>query len=740
MSAWVVPGYTTVDELGHGGSGHVVSAVHDESGQRVAIKYLDPRLFRDPGYLADFRSEAEVLKSLHVSQVVHLLDYVEAPGQGAAIVMELVNGVSLEKMISAHGATSPESALLVLKGSLLGLAAAHQAGIVHRDYKPANVLVEAGNSKLSDFGIAVKAGRKAAAAGTAHYMPPEQWRGEPATPASDIYAATAVFFECLTGKTPFSGSRRRLMLAHQTAAVPVAMVEEPLRGLIDRGMAKEPGERPSDAMEFAAELSTVAAGAHGPDWEERGRDQLAERAAGMLPLLLPGGQGRVPGGSFADTLLDGPRHRKKDGPRHRKKAAFAAATGILIAIAGASAVLARQAGTSAATKVAATASPALAASPPSTPASSASAAPVISVALSSKPGSPATVACGSDPPPFTVLGAISADRATAVTYHWPASPPVTTQVAAGATVTVTDTVTPGSANWSGTDTLTVTAPSSVTRSISLTVSCAFPALKVATASLRDGTDGVRYSATVNATGGDGTYTWTASGLPDGLAMSASGVISGIPSTAPMPFTPAPFLVTVTVTDGHGQATSATLTLRVGFPPPQVTTASLPDGTDGAAYSAQLTATGGDRMYTWTASGLPDGLTMDSNGVISGVLQAAGTFTVAVTVTDGQGQTGSATLSLQAAFAPLQVTTTSLPEGHTSTSLDYSAQLTATGGDGMYTWTASGLPDGLTVDSGGLISGNVAMDAGWYTITVTVTDGEGQTVPATLSLFVHVDMG
>jgi hypothetical protein len=387
-------------------------------------------------------------------------------------------------------------------------------------------------------------------------------------------------------------------------------------------------------MEFAAELSTVTTGAYGPDWEERGRDQLAERAAGMLPLLLPGGQGRVQGGSFTATLLG--------GLRHRKKAAIAAAIGILIAIAGASAVLALQAGTSATTKVAATASPGLAASPPSAPASSASAAPVIAVAVSSMPGSPSTVACGSNPPLFTVLGAITATQATPVTYHWSASSPVTTQVGAGATVTVTDTVTPGSANWSGTDTLTVTSPSSVTRSISLTVSCAFPALKVATAALPDGTDGIPYLAGVSATGGDRTYTWTASGLPRGLAMSAGGVIGGIPSAAS-----GSFPVTVTVTDSHGQATSAALSLRVaGFSPPQVTTASLPDGTYGATYSAQVAATDGDGSYNWTATGLPQGLTMDSGGLISGGTgMDAGSYPVTVTVTDGEGQTDSATLSL-----------------------------------------------------------------------------------------------
>src|SRR6185312_4520031 len=159
------------------------------------------------------------------------------------IVMELVAGVSLHEMITAQGPASPQAALAVLKGSLLGLAAAHALGIVHRDYKPENVLVDrSGNSKLTDFGVAARTGQ-AASGGTPLYMAPEQWSGAPASPATDIYAATAVFFECLTGKTPFSGRLGQLAMQHETAAVPVAMVEEPLQQLIERGMAKDPRER-----------------------------------------------------------------------------------------------------------------------------------------------------------------------------------------------------------------------------------------------------------------------------------------------------------------------------------------------------------------------------------------------------------------------------------------------------------------------------------------------------------------
>jgi hypothetical protein len=297
---WAVPGFAEERELGSGASGRVVAGTHVASGTRVAIKYLLPDLLRDPGFVSAFRAEANLLRSLDVPHVVRLFDYVEAPGspgldrgsspgaiQGAAIIMELVDGVSLYDMITQQGPTTPESALAVLKGSLQGLAAAHSLGIVHRDYKPENVLVNReGTSKLTDFGIAARSGQAASFGGTAFYMAPEQWDGTPPTPATDIYAATAVFFECLTGQTPFSGEALQLAAQHAAAAVPVELVDEPLRELITRGMAKNPAARPANATDFVTELETTAATAYGQDWEQRGRSHLAERAAALLLLLL----------------------------------------------------------------------------------------------------------------------------------------------------------------------------------------------------------------------------------------------------------------------------------------------------------------------------------------------------------------------------------------------------------------------------------------------------------------------
>ncbi|WP_432058503.1 serine/threonine-protein kinase [Streptomyces sp. bgisy022] len=287
MNAWTVPGYTESLELGAGASGRVVLAVHEGTGVPVAVKYLSASLRTRPGFVHDFRAEARLLGGLDSPYVAGLYEYVESP-DGAAIVMELVDGVPLRALLARGGPLEPEAALTVLKGSLLGLADAHRLGVVHRDYKPENVLVGPdGASKLVDFGIAVDAGTRAGVAGTPAYMAPEQWRGEPASPATDVYAATATFFECLTGRKPYPGENlAELALRHVDAPVPDAEVPEAVRSLVRRGLAKDPAGRPGDARAFVAEMEAVAGAAYGPGWEDRGRGRLASLVA-LLPLLLP---------------------------------------------------------------------------------------------------------------------------------------------------------------------------------------------------------------------------------------------------------------------------------------------------------------------------------------------------------------------------------------------------------------------------------------------------------------------
>ncbi|MFB9194194.1 serine/threonine-protein kinase [Actinomadura verrucosospora] len=293
---WRLTGFTEERELGRGAQGRVVLARHTASGTPVAIKYL---VGGDPGAVGALRSEAQMLGRLTSPYVARLYQFVEGE-HGAAIVMEAVNGASLKEVLREHGALAPEAALLVLKGSLLGLAAAHAVGVVHRDYKPANVVVRGdGLSKLVDFGIAVLAGGSSMS-GTPVYMAPEQWRGEPASPATDVYAATCVFVECVTGRRPFATAERAaLMNQHLTAQVDVREVPEPLRRLVLEGMAKDPGQRPPGAAEFVTRLESVAIAAYGSDWEQRGMRALAAAAVALVALFPLGALAVTPGAAAA---------------------------------------------------------------------------------------------------------------------------------------------------------------------------------------------------------------------------------------------------------------------------------------------------------------------------------------------------------------------------------------------------------------------------------------------------------
>ena len=212
-----------------------------------------------------FRAEAVVLGSLDDPDIVRLYEYVESPA-GAAIVMEFIDGVSLREILLHQGSTTAEAALVVLQGSLLGLAAAHRRGVVHRDYKPANVLVNGdGASKLTDFGLAVRAGDRPVPAGTLLYVAPEQIAGAPASPAGDVYAATATFYECLAGRPPFSGESAELLRQHQR-----------------RAAAPGPGAR-------AAAAADGRRNGQGPRPPPGRRDLLCHRTAdGGIRCLRPG--------------------------------------------------------------------------------------------------------------------------------------------------------------------------------------------------------------------------------------------------------------------------------------------------------------------------------------------------------------------------------------------------------------------------------------------------------------------
>ncbi|WP_165963896.1 serine/threonine-protein kinase [Actinomadura sp. KC216] len=275
VNGWTVPGFTHERELGGGAEGRVVLAVDDLTSTKVAIKYLDGGLLADEAFLTRFRAAARILSQLEDPNVVDLYDFVETP-DGAAIVMQCVDGVSLRHVLAAQGPAGPLAALSMLGGTLLGLASAGEHGLtLHGALRPANIMIDAdGNARLTDFATA-RPGTEAQSG--AAYAAPELWDGSPATVATDLYAATAVFYECLTGRPPFTG--RNLARQHREAPIPADGVPGPLRDLVHQGLAKDPARRPASAVDYLAALEEAAVSAYGPSWEAQGRGRLTELAA-----------------------------------------------------------------------------------------------------------------------------------------------------------------------------------------------------------------------------------------------------------------------------------------------------------------------------------------------------------------------------------------------------------------------------------------------------------------------------
>ena len=254
-------------------------------------------------------------------------------------------------------------------------------------------------------------------------------------------------------------------------------------------------------------------------------------------------------------------------------------------------------------------------------------------------------------------------------------------------------------------------------------------LAVSNTSLPTAVTGTPYSTQLNATGGDGNYSWSlaAGSLPAGLSLGANGTIAGTPSAA------GTSSFTVLVESAAATATKG-LSMAV-LNPVSVSTSSLASGVVGTAYSAQLAAAGGQGPYLWSlesGSNLPAGLALSTTGAISGAPSLEGTDTFTVKATDRAGRTASRALSLRV-YAPLSISTASLPAGVRG--VPYSAQLGATGASGNYSWSlaAGSLPAGLSLGSNGTISGTPT-SAATSLITVRVTS---HTAVATKSLSLTV---
>jgi hypothetical protein len=238
----------------------------------VAVKLLHPEHASQPDGLARFRAEAQQAGSLSHPNIAQVYDYCEpAPPDPAYLVLELVDGPSLARHLDA-GPLSPARTLDVIEQAASGLAAAHRAGLLHRDIKPGNLLLsQDGLIKITDFGIARAAGsvvhtRTGALTGTPAYLAPERFAGAPATPATDLYALGVVAHQCLTGRLPFAGDPLVVALAHVERDMPPLPDSVPadLAALVADLTRKDPRARPASAIAVLARAGLIRAAVSGP--------------------------------------------------------------------------------------------------------------------------------------------------------------------------------------------------------------------------------------------------------------------------------------------------------------------------------------------------------------------------------------------------------------------------------------------------------------------------------------------
>ena len=261
--------YSILEEIGRGGFATVYRAEDTALGREVALKVLDPLLMRDEAFVARFQREARAAARLEHPQIVPIYDVGASAGR-LFIAMRLVRGGSLAHTL-AEGKRFPwEEMLQILKQVGDALRYAHAEGVIHRDIKPDNILLdERSGAMLSDFGFARLVGTSSMTqsisggiVGTPAYMAPEIWEDAEATPATDVYALGCVVYEMLTGKPLFGGSTPMAVMrahdqgAHLPQAWPVDIPQE-LGAVLGRAIARKPEARYASVAEFLAALEAL---------------------------------------------------------------------------------------------------------------------------------------------------------------------------------------------------------------------------------------------------------------------------------------------------------------------------------------------------------------------------------------------------------------------------------------------------------------------------------------------------
>jgi hypothetical protein len=309
--------------IGEGSFGRVYRGLDRRLARTVAVKVIKPWWAEDSAWVERFQREAQLLARVSDPGIVQIYDIGHAENDGPYYVAELVDGESLAARLR-RGPLPPRDARAVAEQLCEALAGAHAQGVVHCDVKPANVLIAAsGQIKVGDFGVARLAegtsqAPSATVAGTPRYMSPEQARGQPTGPSTDVYSAGVVLYEMLAGEPPFAhGSAVELGLRHVQDEPPrlPPEVPAPLCAVVERALSKDPGERYRDGAAMAAALRAAGSSAGlvgtGRSGVDRAREDRGD--GGVPPVGARVSEGRVPtgapdkpeavGGSTAPTVV-----------------------------------------------------------------------------------------------------------------------------------------------------------------------------------------------------------------------------------------------------------------------------------------------------------------------------------------------------------------------------------------------------------------------------------------------------
>jgi len=274
--------YTILEQIGQGGMSSVFSAVDVRDGRAVAVKVLSPYIASEPRFRARFEREIKLLGRLQHPNIMPILDFGEAEGL-AFIVMPFVGTGTLADRLH-KGPLAPKDGARIVEQLASALAAAHAAGVVHRDVKPSNVLLDPmGNALLSDFSFAHQTDASqnltgSALIGTPAYMSPEQCRGDPIDPRSDQYALAVVLYQITTGKLPFEGDTpMATALKHVNEPLPRPRLINPsipdeIELVLVKGLAKDPALRYGSVLELNDAFQQALGAALDPTRQTKTRD------------------------------------------------------------------------------------------------------------------------------------------------------------------------------------------------------------------------------------------------------------------------------------------------------------------------------------------------------------------------------------------------------------------------------------------------------------------------------------